>query len=932
MNITPSLAPTLVVPSFPPTHYRQRRALDDLPATQTRQQAEETSSKHPKKLLDQPPFPLPTPAHELDASKSIIYGSVNVIPPNAGYTQQERMHRINAYAGRVVAHIQHIENGSDAERNIKFQQTRLFLEPAGYFSGGLLAAGYDPHEKISVTFHSYVGMGKPQEETNKEVRTYFAWEIAAGALAHDKVSRGGPLNFQGMHINPQDKNKLHELESLGSQLQGHWENEIAAPMRDASGQLAKRSGKADAYVLRGILQSLHDDNSSNKHLTPAARAAIVRTLEEDGNAVIPNIYGYPLEGYAFIPYINYHGDYDHRPNKGLMIDLKNGSAREIHGDDDFASWAKNNQAQLVSRFNARDRQGGHDAHWVGAGYVLNALIQDNRSTFPGRKGPFTDQAVPVRETFNYTQSRDSDYYLKFGDLKNGIAPHYQAINAKNARWTDQTEVFGASQQSWKAAKEFWGNTFGYLPIVGNVGNIVFGVHDGLYGKTADDRVAGNAAAVISSLQLAHEIAPIGVEAGLGEAVLTPGAPSAKPYSWRFSQDTSDLELVRTPNALSESDTNPVANHSTPQVNPLRPSHAGMISEYAIPDGEQLIEKATHNQKGIYQLKNTATDEDRWFIRYTDGTGVPGVYEIKSNFKPSNDYVQIIDRSGKIVLTVHSAGDGNWVRNAANGGVRWPWQRSPSPTPSENLTPHFSDLFADVDQQAVARADRFDQFMKVDETRPYAVSTRGYEENGVVKRKLNIGWEAPKEKFEVLPSERAAPTPLSETNYSENFLPDLNRNNYTVIKSSKGGDIEVPLDARADTPEATRLSRLKKFEKEIPDAQLRSRISEVAHQGSVFPANWELLQSLKEGYGVTASNTSYFIDYDPINSEARVKVVTTWFVSDVSDHVPKVIPDLEATSVRTFTIRENNDVSGDLYTIDDYAPTQLEVSIPDDLPQ
>ncbi|MDP1194728.1 hypothetical protein, partial [Klebsiella pneumoniae] len=76
-------------------------------------------------------------------------------------------------------------------------------------------AGHDPHEKISVTFHSYTGFGKPEHLTSTDRRTYFAWEIAAGALAHDKVQRGGPINFQSMQIEAKDKGQVAELESLG---------------------------------------------------------------------------------------------------------------------------------------------------------------------------------------------------------------------------------------------------------------------------------------------------------------------------------------------------------------------------------------------------------------------------------------------------------------------------------------------------------------------------------------------------------------------------------------------------------------------------------------------------------------------------------------------------------------------------------------------
>ncbi|KRP67992.1 hypothetical protein TU82_00195 [Pseudomonas orientalis] len=487
---------------------------------------------------------LPDPNHELDFSKHVIYGSLDVTPPGARYTFGEREQRIDAYAGRVVAQIKTIETGDEGQSNIRFQHIRPFLEPAGYFSGGLLAAGYDPHQTITVTFNAYVKeLNGASHLTDQDERTYFAWQIAAGVLKHDKVAPGGPLNAQGMQIKAQDRNTINDLESLGSKLQSHWEQEISRPMRDSDGALAARSGKADAYVVKGTLQSLRDDEGVFSQLTPAGQKAVIRTLEENGNVVIPNIYGYPFAGYAFVPYENYHGDYDHRPHEGLMVDLKRGTVSELHGDDDFAKWAERNRANVVNGFNASDRQGGKDAHWPRADYVLDTLIHGNGATFPGRKNFFADKALPVRETFNYTQSRDDNYYLRFGDLKSGIASHFQAVNAKNAMWADQTEVFGASQQNWKAAKEFWGNTFGYLPVIGNTGNIVFGVHDAINGMTQNDRVGGSAAAVISGLQLVHEIATAKADAGLGEPSLANSAP-VQHYRWTFNPQTSDLELLR----------------------------------------------------------------------------------------------------------------------------------------------------------------------------------------------------------------------------------------------------------------------------------------------------------------------------------------------------------------------------------------------------
>lgn len=548
--------------------HRRPRAIDSSSPEKNRRPGELVGADDKKIGLGQKAI---RPYHfddEFDVAKEVIYGPAGVSTPARGYTQQERMQRVDDYASRVVAQMQSIESASEGESNIRFQKVHQFLEPAGYFSAGLLAAGYDPHQKVTVTFNSYTGLGKPEHLTGTDRRTYFAWEIAAGALAHDKVQRGGPVNFQSMHIEPKDKGRVAELESLGAKLQTHWEDEIATPMRDASGVLARRSGKADAYVIRGTLQSLVDHKDSFGKLSAEGQKAVIDTLQKNGQVIIPNIYGYPLAGYAFIPHTPYDGDFRHRPNKGVMIDLKNGAAHEISGDEAFASWAKNNQGSLLRSFNASDRQGGRDAHWPKAGDVLQTLIAGKNATYPGYQNLLKDRAVPVWETFNYTGSRDSDYRLKYGNLNAGIAAEYQAVNAKNAVWADQTEVFGSSQQNWKSAKDFWGNTFGYLPVIGNTGNIVFGIHDAVYGMTADDRVGGTSAAVISGLQLAHEIALMGMDAVLGEEALSHEPTMTQHYGWKYNDDTSDFELVRAPKAPSTNDEVAVDAPGAPAVNPI----------------------------------------------------------------------------------------------------------------------------------------------------------------------------------------------------------------------------------------------------------------------------------------------------------------------------------------------------------------------------
>ncbi|NMX91876.1 hypothetical protein HBO03_12110, partial [Pseudomonas sp. WS 5086] len=172
-------------------HHRQSRAV----STSSPQNA--TGGERSRSLATTNP--------EIAVHKRVIYGSDTAASPSADYTLQERKQRIDDYAFRVTTLISEIPSINQGERSVRFQNARLFMEPAGYFSGGLLAAGYDPHEKITVTFSSYTGIGKPENLSSTSKRTYFAWEIAAGALVccsrnnllylHDLKRLTSPLDF-----------------------------------------------------------------------------------------------------------------------------------------------------------------------------------------------------------------------------------------------------------------------------------------------------------------------------------------------------------------------------------------------------------------------------------------------------------------------------------------------------------------------------------------------------------------------------------------------------------------------------------------------------------------------------------------------------------------------------------------------------------------
>ncbi|QOV64067.1 hypothetical protein [Kosakonia pseudosacchari] len=108
--------------------------------------------------------------------------------------------------------------------------------------------------------------------------------------------------------------------------------------------------------------------------------------------------------------------------------------------------------------------------------------------------------------------------------------------------------------------------------------------------------------------------------------------------------------------------------SAAAVNRLRPSLAGDISQYAVKDGEALLKESRASVGGIHQVKDAAGN-DRWLLRYREGTGESKVYEVGQDFRPGEGRARIIDpQTRQPVLTVQS-GNGEWQRSALPGGVK-----------------------------------------------------------------------------------------------------------------------------------------------------------------------------------------------------------------------------------------------------------------------
>ncbi|WP_404935261.1 dermonecrotic toxin domain-containing protein [Nitratireductor sp. L15S-10] len=155
----------------------------------------------------------------------------------------------------------------------------------------------------------------------------------------------------------------------------------------------------------------------------------------------------------------------------------------------------------------------------------------------------------------------------------------------------------------------------------------------IMGDTYDERKAGALGAITTGSTMLAGAALGAVARNLSEAEQISAGGS----------DTVSVSAVR-----------PVLNEQ-----PLR---IGDISGFEV--DPSLIEGRAPNRAGIYQ------SGEHYFIRISDETGVTRVYEIRSDFKLRDGYVNVVDPKGrKSVAILHNDGAGGWKRISADGGVQ-----------------------------------------------------------------------------------------------------------------------------------------------------------------------------------------------------------------------------------------------------------------------
>ncbi|QDH68512.1 hypothetical protein FKZ69_04730 [Pseudomonas azotoformans] len=374
--------------------------------------------------------------------------------------------------------------------------------------------------------------------------------------------------------------------------------------------------------------------------------------------------------------------------------------------------------------------------------------------------------------------------------------------------------------------------------------------------------------------------------------------------------------------------------------PQRPSTSLIkISEHAVPNGEHFIENVTPNAQGVYQVKDSEGTY-RNFIRYTDETGTGKVFEIDHNYKTGEVTTQIVSaKTGRSILRIGQDLDGNWVRVTADGGIRLPWRRAPSPTPSdETKSPAtFAAQFRDLEGHMMKGADTVDQYLQINEGTGFEFANKNWRDATGDKTKFNVTWTIGNNPdFEVLAAETAAPSEYGTSDYASPFIKDIRRNPYAINNGGIRTEIDINKQIKelreagqevsAETADLLMRGSIDRFEAAIPDPELRARISEVAHQGATGPGVVDLNSHavLKEPYLFSATDTTFQIDHDPSTNVTKVSVLSKGRLLN-PDVEPSEVKGVDVVIKRTFTIRESNELDSS-YAIDKDAPTTMEVSV------
>lgn len=187
----------------------------------------------------------------------------------------------------------------------------------------------------------------------------------------------------------------------------------------------------------------------------------------------------------------------------------------------------------------------------------------------------------------------------------------------------------------------------------------YGAGQALHGQTAQERHAGATRAAFGLFNAVPFVAWAGQAIKTGTTAVTQVADALEQSGTTVARNTATVAS----GVVADEPGAGLAAAALP-ASRLQPSRSGVITAHTVPESSLAGIRPDH--RGIYQAGN------RWYIRYTDDSGVNAPYEIRSDFRSSDNRVQIIDPDSRHpLLTVDTAGNGTWRRVTGAGGMPGP---------------------------------------------------------------------------------------------------------------------------------------------------------------------------------------------------------------------------------------------------------------------
>lgn len=243
-----------------------------------------------------------------------------------------------------------------------------------YAKGALQAMGIDPGRIVTVTFrhdhrdpsleavngwNRFVGFfkGTKPEITNQDSVETQSMALTALDLLKGSLNRaapapnwtlgiGGFIDSYSLLVEEQDKNFIRRIDDSQQQIVDGYKAMVGHPTQQQKQMVGELMAGGVATQLAVLLQK--EDAKGRRLVSEAGQQAIDKVLTQNGRVFIPNVRGYAMRGYAFVPFESDNNQL------GVLLNTRTGEVHEFHETQDFIGFFRQHKDQLQDAFATAD--------------------------------------------------------------------------------------------------------------------------------------------------------------------------------------------------------------------------------------------------------------------------------------------------------------------------------------------------------------------------------------------------------------------------------------------------------------------------------------------------------------------------------------------------------------------------------------------------